>query len=129
MLALPSGTSVIMAGLSGAGDRMPALAHDASFPGSCLSKRLTRRPARANSNAIEAPIKPPPAIATSNVFMILILSQWENLEVSRGVSLRIRSRQIVTTTTQGLPTESEPSLQDFLRVPSRLRGLPHVLPS
>src|SRR5215475_13156182 len=69
MLALPSGTIPIIAGLSGAGERIPALAHDASSPGSCLSNSPTRNPARASSRAIEPPIRPPPAIATSNVFM------------------------------------------------------------
>src|SRR5262249_47217379 len=69
MLALPSGTIPIIAGLSGAGERIPALAHDASSPGSRLSNKPTCNPARASSRAMELPIRPPPAIATSNVFM------------------------------------------------------------
>src|SRR6266403_5000362 len=68
-LAFPSGTNATDSGFSGAGDKIPALAQDASWPGCWRSKSPTRIPARDNSSAIEPPIKPPPAMATSNFFM------------------------------------------------------------
>src|SRR5581483_8576302 len=49
-LALPSSTAAIIPGFSGAGDKIPAPAHEASRPGSCRSKRATRRPAPPSSS-------------------------------------------------------------------------------
>ncbi len=70
MLAFPSGTIATIPGFSGAGERIPALAHDASCPGCCRSKTATRKPARASSSAMAPPITPPPAIAASNFFIL-----------------------------------------------------------
>ena len=56
-------------GLSGAGERIPAAAQDASRPGSRGSNMATPNPARANSKAIELPISPPPATIASKVFI------------------------------------------------------------
>src|ERR1700733_8349052 len=70
MLALASGTVEIIAGDSGAGERMPALAQEASRPGSLRSNTATFNPAWARSNAMDAPMIPPPAMATSKDFML-----------------------------------------------------------
>src|SRR5215470_4538068 len=89
MLAFPSETSPIIPGFSGAGDKIPALAQDASRPGFCLSNKPTSKPARASSNAIAPPIRPPPAIATSNVFM----AQFYSSRVLRGCDGRTLERR------------------------------------
>jgi hypothetical protein len=68
-LAFPNPTIGNIAELSGAGDKIPAPALDASFPGSPASNSPTRNPARANSKAIDAPISPAPAMATSKLFI------------------------------------------------------------
>src|SRR6266404_1413787 len=70
MLALLSGTNGMVAGLSGAGDRIPAPAQDASCPGSPFSKMATRTPASANSSAMAPPMSPPPAMTASNFLVI-----------------------------------------------------------
>jgi hypothetical protein len=70
MLALASGMTGIIAGDSGAGERIPALAQDASRPGSPFSNTATRKPACDSSRAIAPPIRPPPAITTSKIFII-----------------------------------------------------------
>src|SRR5205823_4133424 len=57
---------------------IPALAHEASCPGFCRSNTATRKPARASSSAMEPPITPPPAIATS-YFFILVASCYQRL--------------------------------------------------
>src|SRR5262249_26845438 len=125
MLALPSGTIPIIAGLSGAGERIPALAHDASSPGSCLSNRPTRNPALASSSAIELPIRPPPAIATSNVF----IGRFYRNGWNHGCDTSHESQIGIFKVTQpSLPTRSAPSLQDSALAPSRLRLRPRVLP-
>jgi hypothetical protein len=62
-----------MPGFSGAGEMIPALAQEASCPGFCRSKTQTRKPERANSNPIAPPITPPPAIATSHFFLLVVL--------------------------------------------------------
>jgi hypothetical protein len=64
-LARLIGTNGIISGFSGAGEIMPALAQDASRPGSRASYKPTFIPASASSNAIDAPIRPPPAINAS----------------------------------------------------------------
>src|SRR3984893_13961130 len=70
MLALPSGSSGIVAGLSGAGDKIPAPAQEASRPGSPCSKTATRTPASASSSAMAPPMSPPPAMTASKFFVI-----------------------------------------------------------
>ncbi len=70
MLAFASGTIEIIAGDSGAGERIPALAQEASRPGSPRSNMATFSPACASSNAMEEPMSPAPAIATSKDFMV-----------------------------------------------------------
>src|ERR1700757_1058642 len=64
-LALPMGTMEIIPGFSGAGERIPAPAQDASRPGSCASKRATRKSLRVSSRAMAPPIRPPPAMIAS----------------------------------------------------------------
>ncbi len=64
-LALPIGTMEIIPGFSGAGERIPALAQDASRPGSCTSKSATRKSLSASSRAMALPIRPPPAMIAS----------------------------------------------------------------
>src|ERR1700742_5147468 len=70
MLAFASGTIEIIAGDSGAGERIPALAQEASRPGSPRSNTATFNPACASSKAMAEPISPAPAIATSKDFML-----------------------------------------------------------
>src|SRR5262249_37578279 len=122
MLAIPSGTSPIIAALSGAGERIPALAHEASLPGFWLSKSPTRNPARASSSAIEPPISPPPAITASKVFMQRFYSNRNHPALNAMVARRVTAR------TKGLPRESPLSSQAFLRAPNRLLNSPHELP-
>src|ERR1700747_1927703 len=64
-LTLPIGTIEIIPGFSGAGERIPALAQDASRPGSFASKRTTRKSVRASSRAMALPIRPPPTMIAS----------------------------------------------------------------
>ena len=59
----------IIAGLSGAGERIPALAQEASRPGICESNSATCKSWRANSKAMALPIRPPPATIASYDFM------------------------------------------------------------
>ena len=55
-------------GECGAGESIPAAAHDAARPGCCRSRSTTPIFSPASSNAMDAPITPAPTIATSNVF-------------------------------------------------------------
>ena len=64
-LARPSGTIGNAAGLSGAGERIPAAAQEASRPGCWRSSTTTRSLLRASSHAMELPMMPPPIIAAS----------------------------------------------------------------
>src|SRR6202050_169933 len=52
---------------------MPAAARDASDIASVRSNTATLQPAAASSRAVASPMMPPPAIATSADFMLLIL--------------------------------------------------------
>ena len=74
-----------VAGESGAGESIPAAAQEASRPGCWQSRRTTRSPTAANSNAIEAPINPPPMMATSNVFTIDVSSNRKLWRSGRDV--------------------------------------------
>ncbi len=68
MLSLASGTSGSASGESGPGDSMPAAAQEASRPGCWRSSKTISSFSAASSNAIEAPITPPPMMATSATF-------------------------------------------------------------
>ena len=63
------------AGQLGAGESMPAAAHEASRMSSWRSSKATRRFRFDNSKAIEPPMMPPPTITTSKVFMRISYQQ------------------------------------------------------
>src|SRR6266404_6016984 len=63
----------MVAGFSGAGDKIPAPAQEASRPGSPCSKMARRTPASASSSAMAPPMSPPPAMTASKFFVIFFL--------------------------------------------------------
>src|SRR5580704_3171620 len=103
MLAFASGTIEIIAGDSGAGERIPALAQEASRPGSARSNTATFNPDCASSKAMEEPMSPAPAIATSKDFIwrfylirvahsFCAIARVDRFSISRSERLQIRIR-------------------------------------
>src|ERR1035437_1975201 len=87
-LPRPSGTSGIAAGQSGAGESMPAAAHEASCMSSWRSSTATRRFRRDSSKAIEPPMMPPPTMTTSYVFTSLSYQQRRGEGLEGTVALK-----------------------------------------
>src|SRR5258708_16125861 len=115
-LAFPSGTITIIPGLSGAGERIPALAHDASWPGCWRSKIRQRSPGCASSSAMAPPINPPPAMTASNFFIQSSYSIQPRASFAANIQIREqRSNGSVSERNHGLQGIGE-FLGQYLRL-------------
>src|SRR2546430_12832406 len=130
-LALPMGTMEIIPGFSGAGERMPALAQDASAPGSRASNNATRKSLRASSRAMALPINPPPAMIASYDFIPAFyrIRGRDDLPVRHGpLLIRRESARVLNSRASSQALRRVPVLfsRGFWRVSSR-RLLPRPL--